>query len=113
MKINVHIDATPEEMRTFFGLPDVGPLQRQWLAQLEAGMKTGMVALDPATTKLVSSAFAEQIKMFDAMQKGFWQAFASPATKPEEELQPSEVNSTPASSGTEDSEQQTPISRDA
>ena len=105
MKINVHIDATPEEMRTFFGLPDVGPLQREWLAQLEAGMKTGMVALDPATSKLLSSAFAEQIKMFDAMQKGFWQAFTSSANKPEEQVRTSELNSTPESPGIADGEQ--------
>ncbi len=42
MKIIVTIDSTPEEMRTFFGLPDLGPLQQEWLAQVQARLRQGM-----------------------------------------------------------------------
>jgi hypothetical protein len=48
MKINVSIDCTPEEARTFFGLPDVKPLQETVLAELQEGMKRGMAAMEPA-----------------------------------------------------------------
>ncbi|HEY0524790.1 MAG TPA: DUF6489 family protein [Stellaceae bacterium] len=48
MKINVTVDCTPEEARAFFGLPDVKPLQEAVLAELQAGMKRGMTAMEPA-----------------------------------------------------------------
>ena len=31
MKVKIDIDCTPEEARTFFGLPDLGPLQKEML----------------------------------------------------------------------------------
>ena len=33
MKINVELDLTPEELRRFMGLPDVGGVQKQMLEQ--------------------------------------------------------------------------------
>ncbi len=30
MKVSVDIDCTPEELRTFFGLPDVQPGMQNW-----------------------------------------------------------------------------------
>ena len=33
MKINVELDLTPEELRRFMGLPDVGGMQAQMLEQ--------------------------------------------------------------------------------
>ncbi|MEZ5445394.1 MAG: DUF6489 family protein [Gammaproteobacteria bacterium] len=83
MKIIVTIDTTPEEMRTFFGLPDLGPLQQEWLAQVQARLKQGMEAMDPTTLMMLNPAFAQQMKMFDAMQKNFWGAFSSSGTKAE------------------------------
>ena len=35
MKITVNIDCTPLEARQFFGLPDVEPLQRAAMAEIE------------------------------------------------------------------------------
>jgi len=77
MKINIEMDTSPEELRTFFGLPDVEPLQREWMAQLQERMRKGMEAFDPATMMLLNPATAEQMKMFEAMQKTFWQAFTA------------------------------------
>jgi hypothetical protein len=76
MKINVTVDTTPEELRTFFGLPDLGPLQQEWLGQIQAQMKHGMEAMDPTTLMALNPAFAGQMKLLEAMQKNFWQAFA-------------------------------------
>jgi hypothetical protein len=75
MKINVTVDTTPEELRTFFGLPDLGPLQQEWLNQVQSKMKQGMEAMDPTTLMALNPAFAGQMKLFEAMQKNFWQAF--------------------------------------
>jgi hypothetical protein len=47
MKVKIDIDCTPEEARAFFGLPDLGPLQQQFLAAMQERMKSAMGALDP------------------------------------------------------------------
>ncbi len=47
MKVVIDIDCTPEEARAFFGLPDLGPLQKEMIAQLQERMKSAMGAMDP------------------------------------------------------------------
>jgi hypothetical protein len=49
MKIKLDIDCTPEELRGFFGLPDVRPMQEQLLKDVEERMRAGLKALDPET----------------------------------------------------------------
>ena len=47
MKIKLDIDCSPEELRGFFGLPDVRVMQEQLLKDVEAQMRAGIKALDP------------------------------------------------------------------
>ena len=47
MKINLTVDCTPEEARTFFGLPDVKPLQEAMLKELEQRLKASLEAMQP------------------------------------------------------------------
>lgn len=47
MKINVEVDCTPEEARTFLGLPDVQPMQQQLMAELQERMSANIRAMDP------------------------------------------------------------------
>jgi hypothetical protein len=47
MRIKLDIDCTPEELRGFFGLPDVRAMQGQLLKEVEAQMRAGIKALDP------------------------------------------------------------------
>lgn len=74
MKIHIEIDASPQEVRSFFGLPDLEPMQRAWMSQLQDRIKQGMEAIDPAIAAL-SPAMIEQMKAFEAMQKAFWEGF--------------------------------------
>lgn len=55
MKIHVDVDATPEELRTFFGLPDVQELQDEWMERLREQIGSGK-PLDPAALAQVFSA---------------------------------------------------------
>lgn len=48
MKINIEIDATPEEIRTFFGMPNVAPFQEDLLERLQENMQLGTEGYDPA-----------------------------------------------------------------
>ncbi|HUA78506.1 MAG TPA: DUF6489 family protein [Acetobacteraceae bacterium] len=47
MKVIVNVDCTPEEARTFFGLPDVKPLQEAMLKEVEARLKANLAAMQP------------------------------------------------------------------
>ena len=77
MKINLDIDATPQELRSFFGLPDIEPLQQQWLEKMREKMLQGMDSMDPAKLLMGSG---DQFKAFEALQKAFWQSFTAPGS---------------------------------
>src|SRR5215471_3596215 len=47
MKISVDIDCTPEELRGFFGLPDVKPMQDEMMKEVAERMRANVKALDP------------------------------------------------------------------
>jgi hypothetical protein len=47
MKLHFDIDCTPEELRDFFGLPEVKPMQERMMAELEERMRANLKALDP------------------------------------------------------------------
>ena len=46
MKISFDIDCTPEEARTFFGLPDLQPLHDVYLDRMKTAMTEGISAAD-------------------------------------------------------------------
>ena len=49
MKLKFDIDCTPDELRDFFGLPEVKPMQERLMAELEERMRANLKALDPET----------------------------------------------------------------
>jgi Family of unknown function (DUF6489) len=49
MKISLDLDCTPEELRGFFGLPDVRPLQEALLHEVEERLRANLQALDAET----------------------------------------------------------------
>ncbi len=46
MKISFDIDCTPQEARTFFGLPDLQPLHDVYLDRMKAAMTDGITPAD-------------------------------------------------------------------
>jgi Family of unknown function (DUF6489) len=72
MKIHVEIDCTPEEARAFFGLPDVQPMQKQLMHEVEERMKAAMRAMDPET--LMKTWMPASLQGFEQLQKMFWGA---------------------------------------
>jgi hypothetical protein len=49
MKLKFDIDCTPEELREFFGLPEIKPMQDRLMAEAEERMRANLKALDPET----------------------------------------------------------------
>jgi len=47
MKVKIDIDCTPEEARGFFGLPDLGPLQKEMVSKMQEQMRAAMGGMDP------------------------------------------------------------------
>jgi len=47
MKVHIDIDCTPEEARSFLGLPDVAPMQEAVLDQVKTRMLEGLETMSP------------------------------------------------------------------
>ena len=46
MKINISVEATPQEIREVFGLPDIQDVQGHFLKQFQQNLKDGLVDKD-------------------------------------------------------------------
>ncbi len=78
MQIKITLDATPEEMRAFFGWPDVGPLHQEMLDGIREKIRAGDAGFDPMT--LMQPYLAPNMQNLEAFQKAFWESFANPST---------------------------------
>jgi hypothetical protein len=79
MKIKFDIDATPQELRTFFGLPDLEGLQKQMLAQIQEQLAKGNPAFDPVA--FMKPFLPPQMQSLESLQKMFWSGL-TPSTTP-------------------------------
>ena len=81
MKITVDVDCTPDELRTFFGLPDVRPMQDALMKQIQDQMAANLHAMEPeAMFKVWMPA---GIQGMEQMQKMLWSQFTS-GSRPKE-----------------------------
>jgi Tfp pilus assembly PilM family ATPase len=71
MKITVDIECTPHEARTFFGLPNIEPLQDQLLAQLQQQLSSYLKGTDPEA--MLKLWLPEGVKGLNQIQEHFWQ----------------------------------------
>ena len=79
MKIKIDIDCTPEEARSFLGLPDVAPLQAEMMRTVQERMMKTLTTMDPEL--LLKTWLPAGGPSFEQMQKAFWQQFASGGRK--------------------------------
>lgn len=70
MKIRIDIDCSPQEARTFLGLPDVQPLQAVVMKRLEDRMMSAMNMLEPEA--LIKSWFPIGQQGIEGLQKMMW-----------------------------------------
>ena len=70
MKIHFDIDCTPEEARTFLGLPDVTKLQADVMEKLRERLVTIVDAMAPET--LLKTWMPAGVEGWEKMVKGFW-----------------------------------------
>jgi Family of unknown function (DUF6489) len=70
MKIHMDIDLTPEEARTLFGLPDVQPMQKAMMGDIEARMKKALSAMEPDA--LIRTWLPAGVQGLEQWQKFIW-----------------------------------------
>ncbi len=75
MKITVNVDCTPEEARTFLGLPDVKPMQDVLMKQVQDQMATNLHAMEPET--MLKVWLPAGVQGMEQLQKMFWSQFAT------------------------------------
>ena len=69
MKIRIDIDATPAEVREFFGLPNLKSLQEGLIDSISEHMKKGTAGFDPFT--VMKSIWPTQLQTIEALQNAF------------------------------------------
>ena len=81
MKVTINLDATPQELRTLMGLPDIEPLQAEVVEKLREKMMQGMDASNPMDLLQLMMQKPDSFKSLESMQDWFWKSF-SPANWP-------------------------------
>jgi hypothetical protein len=74
MKITVNVDCSPEEARSFFGLPDVQPMQRALMNQLQERLSANLAAMDPET--IIKNWLPLGIQNLEQLQRIFFAQMA-------------------------------------
>lgn len=72
MKVTINVECTPEEARTFLGLPDVAPLQQEMMDGLRGQMDKAAQAMNPE--QVMKTIFPMGTEGVADMQKAFWSA---------------------------------------
>jgi hypothetical protein len=81
MKVHFEVDMTPEEARAVMGLPDVAPMQKQMLADMQARAKAAYESGDIEAMMKVWMPFAgtNGVKAFEQFQKLLWDSASTVA----------------------------------
>lgn len=70
MKVTVNVECTPEEARTFLGLPDVKPMQEALLKDLEDQLRSNIHAM--SAESMMKTWLPAGMQGADNLQKMFW-----------------------------------------
>lgn len=74
MKITIDVDCTPEEARTFLGLPDVKPMQEAMMREIQQRVSANLNAMDPES--IMKTWLPAGIQGMEQLQKMFWSQLA-------------------------------------
>ena len=72
MNIRIDIECTPEEARTFLGLPDVKPLQDAVIEQMRQQIPNAATGMDPET--LMKTWMPMSLQGLEQMNRAVWDA---------------------------------------
>lgn len=78
MKVTIEIDCTPEEARSFLGMPDVRPLQEEIMADLRKRMLEAAKGFEPE--QVLKAWMGSSGESMEQMMK-FWSQMAGTQRK--------------------------------
>ena len=81
MKVTIDVDMTPEEGRRFFGLPDVQPMQKAIMDEIQRQLMANIQAMTPE--QLMKTWFPAGAQGWEQMQRAFWESFTGGRKKEE------------------------------
>ncbi|MDD3371693.1 MAG: DUF6489 family protein [Alphaproteobacteria bacterium] len=70
MKVTVNVDCSPEEARTFLGLPDVAPMQQALMNELQERLRANIQAMSPDL--MIKTWLPASLQNVEQAQKAFW-----------------------------------------
>jgi hypothetical protein len=73
MKVTMNIECTPEEARSFLGLPDLTPLHQDYLEKMKQLMSANLSSAD---AEKMMSQWGTMAAGWDQWQKAIWGAAA-------------------------------------
>jgi hypothetical protein len=73
------VECTPEEARTFLGLPDVKPMQEQLMRELQERITANIRAMEPEA--LLKTWLPVTLKGFEQIQEMFMAQMTGPKRK--------------------------------
>ncbi len=73
MKFTVDVDCTPEEARTFLGLPDVKTIQDKMMKEMEDKLRSNLTSMDPES--LMKMWMPMGVDNLEQVQKFFMNQF--------------------------------------
>jgi hypothetical protein len=72
MKVTINVECTPEEARSFLGLPDLGPLHDVYLEKMQHLIRDGMSSAD--VEKMMQQWLPAMSTNWEQWQKAMWSA---------------------------------------
>ena len=81
MKVNVEVDLTPEELRRFMGLPDMGAVHKQLLEQFTQRLSTSSEQRDEIMRSMMTGAFAPWQNFFNLVSSASGQGASGKENK--------------------------------
>jgi hypothetical protein len=81
MKVNIEMDMTPEEARAFMGLPDIRPMQKKMMDEMQQRMRSAFDANDPEGMMKAWMPLGGA-DAFQKFQKLMWDSAAMMSQKP-------------------------------
>lgn len=79
MKIKIDVTCSPEEARAFLGLPDVAPMQKRMMDEVEQRMMANIKSMDPEA--MIRTWLPASMQNLEQLQKMFWSQMTAGSRK--------------------------------
>lgn len=80
MKVTIEVECSPEEARSFLGLPDLTPVHHMVVAEMQKNIEVAFRSMEPE--QLLKNWLPAGMANMEQFQKLFWQSFGGGKNNP-------------------------------